>query len=94
MGGDGVYKVELTFDKIKNGDKKSEKIDWDKPFPISSICRADLKENFTEEQIAKLDDGDMERIASKMGDAHMNTYWIDMEIIVRYILEDKDKEKK
>ena len=65
---------------------------WNKPFPISSICREDLKEYFTDQQIATLDDGDMERIASKMGDAHMNTYWIDMEIIAENIIEDKEKE--
>ena len=70
------------------------KIDWDKPFPITSVCREDLKEYFTEKQIASLDDTDMERIADKLSDAYMNVFWIDMEIIVEQILKDKDWRKK
>ena len=70
------------------------KIDWDKPFPITSICREDLIQYFTEKQIASLSDTDMERIADKLSDAYMNVFWIDMQIIVEQMLEDKKEENK
>jgi len=95
MGGDGVYKVELTFEKIKNGDKKSEKVNWNKEFPLTSICRHDLRDiNLTTQEIESLDNEDMKRIASKLADAYLeNGFWDDLKIIVEDILKDKDKEK-
>ena len=66
------------------------KLDWEKPFPITSICREDLKEYFTERQIASLDNEDMNRIAEKMADAYCdNGFWPDMRTMVEYVLEDK-----
>ena len=70
------------------------KIDWDKPFPITSVAKEDLKEYFTKKQIASLSDIDMERIADKLSDAYMNVFWIDMQIIVEQMLEDKKEESK
>ena len=70
------------------------KINWYKRFPITSICREDLKEYFTERQIASLDDSNMARIADKLSDAYMNVFWIDMQIIVEQMLEDKKEESK
>lgn len=65
----------------------------EKPFPITSVCRADLKAFFSEEQIAQLDDSDMEEIANKMADAYCEiVFWIDLEIIAEYVLEDKAKD--
>ncbi len=61
-----------------------------KPFKITSVCRADLTENYSEDKIAKLDDGDMQRLAEKLANAYCdNSFWIDLPIITDYILEDK-----
>jgi len=63
-----------------------------KAFPITSVCRADIAglEGFNQADVDKLDDGDMERLASKMADAYCNeAFWIDLEIIAEYILEKK-----
>jgi hypothetical protein len=62
---------------------------WNKPFLISSVCRADLKGIIPDEDIARLDDADMERIADKMSDAHRDSggYWEALEIMVQALLE-------
>ncbi len=61
-----------------------------KPFQITSVCRADLIDKFTPKEIGKLDDGDMERLASKMSGAYTDGgFWIDLEIIAESILDDK-----
>ncbi|MDD5011547.1 MAG: hypothetical protein PHQ00_05440 [Phycisphaerae bacterium] len=62
-----------------------------KPFPITSVCRVDLLQSgFTHKQIAKMDDGDMKRLAEKMSGAYTdNCFWIDIEIIAESILDDK-----
>jgi hypothetical protein len=61
---------------------------WNKPFDITSVCRADLQDICTEEEIAKLDDGHMAHIAGKMADAYCDQgFWIDLEIIARDVLE-------
>ena len=66
----------------------NKKVDMNKAFNITSICRADLLENYTQEQIEKIDDGDMERIASKMADAYCdNGFWIDLPIIVDHVMD-------
>jgi hypothetical protein len=62
---------------------------WDKPFPITSVCRADLLDKFTPNQIAKFDNGEMQYLAGKLADAYMNVFWIDLEILAESILEDK-----
>ena len=62
-----------------------------KAFPITSVCRADLQERFTQEQIDSLDDADMEHIASKMADAYCDeAFWIDLKIITENVLKYKD----
>jgi len=61
-----------------------------KPFNITAVCRADLLgEGYTEDQVCKLDDADMEWIARKLADAYMNVFWIDLRIIVDQALKDK-----
>jgi hypothetical protein len=63
---------------------------WDQPFPITSVCRADLRGILTEKEIARLDDADMEWIASKMADAYCdNGFWIDLKIIAEAVIEEK-----
>ena len=64
--------------------------DWIKPFKITSICREDLRDQFSDEEIETLTDADMKHIASKMVDAYCeNSFWIDMKIIVDQVLDDK-----
>ena len=64
---------------------------WYKDFPITSVCRADLREFFTDKQIDSLEDWEMEEIASKMGDAYCDIgFWIDLEIIAKDILDGKE----
>src|SRR5713226_3799030 len=62
---------------------------WYKPFPITSVCRADLTDALPITDIGKLDDADMIELASKMADAYMNVFWDDLAILVEYILADK-----
>lgn len=54
---------------------------------ILSICRADLQGILPDEQIARLDDIDMQMIADKMGDAYCeNGFWTDLGIIAEHVL--------
>jgi hypothetical protein len=62
---------------------------WLKPFAITSVCRGDLAGAFKPEQIAKMDDGEMEYLAGKMADAYCDfSFWDDLEIIVARILNE------
>jgi hypothetical protein len=58
-----------------------------KAFPITSICRQDLiTAGFKTDEVARIDDLDMERIAEKMADAYCNDgFWIDLAIITSNI---------
>jgi hypothetical protein len=69
---------------------------WDKPFPITSVCRADLQEILSGSAIARLNDGDMQEIARKMANAYCeNVFWIDLEIIAEFVLDkQKDQERR
>jgi hypothetical protein len=61
-----------------------------KPFEITSVCRADLKEKFSEEDIALLDDDDMRHLASKLADDYCEQlFWSSLQIIAEYIIERK-----
>ena len=63
---------------------------WEKPFPITTICRMDLEENFGIKEIAKFEDRDMVNLADRMADVYVeNSFWLDMAIIGESILEDK-----
>lgn len=65
------------------------------PFPITSICREDLigqtihGKEFTEKDVIKIDDNDMEQIAEDMADAYTgnDTFWINLQIIAENILK-------
>jgi hypothetical protein len=69
---------------------------WNKPFLISSVCRADLKGIIPDETIDQLDDADMERIADKMSDAHRDSggYWEALEINVQALLERRAQQEQ
>lgn len=72
---------------------KKQKIEiLNKPFSITSVCRADLLDMFEEKDVLKIDDHDMEYLASKMADAYCdNGFWIDLEIIAEDRLSLKKK---
>jgi hypothetical protein len=79
----------------KGGLTKAELVEWrkmdlwHKPFVISRLCRADLREYFSDDQIARLTDSDLETIADKMSEAHRAAggYWESMEITARSVLD-------
>lgn len=61
-----------------------------KSFEVSSVCREDLTEYFTAEQIAKIDDSDMAWLARKMGNNFCDCcYWEALRQGVEHILENK-----
>lgn len=63
---------------------------WNKPYNITSVCRADLQQILTSEEIARLDDGDMEYIARKMADAFCDTvFWEALEVLAEDVIEGK-----
>jgi len=55
--------------------------DLNRPFSITSVCRADLEDKGY--NISKVDNDTMKRLAEKMADAYTgnDTFWIDLEII-------------
>ena len=59
---------------------------WNEPFPITSVCRADMADLFTPQQIASID---MAQLASKMADAYCDqVFWIDLKILAEDAIED------
>jgi hypothetical protein len=58
-------------------------------FVISRLHREDLKcIGYTDEQVDKITDSQMERIASKMSDDYCEQlYWSSLEIIAEYVLK-------
>ena len=72
---------------------KNEQKKLYKDFEITSVCRKDLEDIGYD--IANIDDGTMERLASKMADAYCdNGFWIDLPIIADYLeIPEKDERK-
>jgi hypothetical protein len=66
-------------------------VDWQKGFPVASICREDLTSlGFTREQIVLLTDEDLEHIAFAMEDMYCDQgYWEDLEECTKRLLEEK-----
>jgi len=62
-------------------------------FAIIGVSRADLMEhNFSEEEVAQLDDGDMERIADRLTDHYVEMgFGDDLEYVARRALGYKGK---
>ena len=71
--------------------KQSEERRLDKPFKITSVCRADLMEDgagLSRTAALRVTDAQMERIASKMADDYCNQlFWSSLPIITEYVLE-------
>ena len=44
---------------------------WSKPFTITRICREDLREYFSVDEIAKFEDSDMVNHAASMKEAYL-----------------------
>ena len=59
-----------------------------KPFKITSIAREDLiMAGFLTEDVKRIPDWKMERLADKMANAYLeNSFWIDLKIIAEDIL--------
>ena len=80
------------MNKAKQLINKKEHI-LSQPFEVNSICREDLTEYLTKKEIAQLDDGQMRYIASKLGDALQDTYWISLEVIIDDLIKPVIKNK-
>jgi hypothetical protein len=51
-------------------------------YEVTSVSKSDLEMIYKAEDVAKLTDEDMERLASKLANAYCdNGFWIDLEII-------------
>lgn len=84
-------KLQYILDEIAPVGKNGK---LQKPFSITSVCRADIigqkinGKKMTQKTVLKIDDYQMERIASKMANAYCDSgFWIDLPIIVEDILE-------
>ena len=61
-----------------------------KPFPITSVCRADLVGmGFKESDVEKINDAEMSWIASKIGDGIMTDFWLVLEERAKQVLANK-----
>ena len=59
-------------------------------YTIARLHRDDLTALFTDTDIALFDDGAMEALARKMGQAYIdNSFWIDLEILAEDVIRDK-----
>ena len=66
--------------------KKEAKF-WNDEFPITSLCRADLKGKLPLTAIRRLTDAKMRHLASKMADDYCEQlFWGSLEILARYEL--------
>ena len=73
---------ELALDEARETDPRY------RPFLITSVCRADLEEHFSPDEIAQFDDADMKRLADKMGDWYVDqSFWTDLELAGQRILD-------
>ena len=88
----------FSWDKFTDPVQKKSRLCtacWDKPFPITSVCRADLQGILTDEAITGLGDADMEDIADRMSDAYRDCggYWESLEIMAKLVIERKRGEE-
>lgn len=54
-----------------------------KSFEVNSICREDLTDYISKEKAEQIDDATMENLASKLGDALQDLYWISLEVLIK-----------
>ena len=73
--------------------KKTKKVDLDKGYPITSMCREDmLSQGFTKAEVSSLDESDMRYIARKMADAYCDCcFWLALEQIARDRITENEK---
>jgi len=66
-----------------------------KPFEIVSVCRADLKGYYSDEEIEYLSDDDLKIIAIRMADEYCdNDFWTDLKKIAKPVInEAKSREE-
>jgi len=65
-----------------------------KAFDITSVCKADLEDHFSKEDIDLLDDAHMAKLASKMADDYLEQlFWISLKIIAEDIINQIKKER-
>ncbi len=64
-------------------------------FSITGVSREDLQRcEFTDQEIAQLDDSDMQAIAAKMGDWYVDeSFWHDLEQVTRQRLANKRSDR-
>lgn len=97
--GDGKHDNGVVVTKKKKYIRRKS-VGVDKPFQITSVCKADIISliqdgkinSFTEKDVLKLTELDMKRIASKLADDYCEQlFWTSLEIISDYIINDKRK---
>ena len=54
-----------------------------KSFKVNSICREDLLDYVSKEKAEQIDDTTMKNLASKLGDALQDSYWISLEVLIK-----------
>lgn len=73
--------------------KKNETEQLDKPFQVTSVCRADLMNplvGFSKRKALSISDAQMERLASKLGaDYCEQLFWSSLKIIAEIITENE-----
>jgi hypothetical protein len=68
-------------------EKMTAQIELEKPFPITSVARADLLNILTLEQVMAIPDDKMQLLAKKMADAYVEgAFWDDLETLAGDIL--------
>ena len=82
--GDAQPEGQIAADPSKQGE-------WQKPFHIASVCRVDLRRILTAEEIARLSDADMQRIADKMSDYYSDEFWNSLAIAAEWVLKRKEE---
>ncbi len=91
------YHVSATKQPSKQGDqaaaKQLEQETLHQSFTIASVCRADLRDILTDEEITTLSDDDMADITDRMSDAYRDNggYWESLEIMARFVLKRKEE---
>lgn len=80
--------VEHQIDEVIDN-RESAKLN--KPFNITSVCRADLAEKIGKERALAFSDDEMKELASNMANAYCETdaFWIEMEDCAEYIEENR-----
>jgi hypothetical protein len=62
----------------------------ERPFPITSVCRLDLFDTLAPEDIGRLDDAGMRRLAEKMAEAYTDSmFWGDLRAIAEGLISEK-----